>query len=93
MDRVLASAARDSSSRRGVLTDLLRKNCLYLMLRALAQSSRFYSAEYLKRMESFSPLRFRYLEEQGRTAESRYATLVGTLLARRNVSSIFDLLD
>ena len=93
MDRVLASAARDSSSRRGVLTDLLRKNCLYLMLRALAQSSRFYSAEYLKRMESFSPLRFRYLEEQGRAAESRYATLVGTLLARRNVSSIFDLLD
>jgi len=93
MDRVLASAARDSSSRRGVLTDLLRKNCLYLMLRALAQSSRFYSAEYLKRMESFSPLRFRYLEEQGRAAESRYATLVGPLLARRNVSSIFDLLD
>jgi len=44
-------------------------------------------------MESFSPLRFRYLEEQGRAAESRYATLVGTLLARRNVSSIFDLLD
>lgn len=93
MDRVLASAARDSSSRRGVLTDLLRKNCLYLMLRAMAQSSRFYSAGYLKRMESFSPLRFGYLEEQGKAAESRYAALVGTLLGRRNVSSIFDLLD
>jgi hypothetical protein len=52
-----------------------------------------YPVEYLKRMESFSPLRFGYLEEQSKAAESRYATSVGTLLAGRNVGSIFDLLD
>jgi hypothetical protein len=93
MERILASAATDASARCGVLTDLLRRNCLYLMLRAMAQNRRFYSAEYLRHMEPFSPLRFGYLEEQCRTAEGRYAKISGTLLARRDVGSIFDLLD
>jgi hypothetical protein len=93
MERVLAPSVRGLSSRRGVLTDLLRKNCLYLMLRGLAQSRRFYTAEYLKHMESFSPLRFGYLDEQSQALEGRYTTIMGTLLAKRNISSIFDLLD
>ena len=93
MRRVLASATRNSSSRCGVLTDLIRRNCLYLMLRAIAQNRQFYTAEYLKQMEPCSPLRFGYLEEQCRTVESKYATVTGTLLAKRNIGSIFDLLD
>jgi hypothetical protein len=93
MERVLVSSALGSSCYRGVLTDLLRRNCLYLMLRAIAQSHRFYTARYLKHMESFSPLRFGYLEERCGSVESSYKAITATLLAKKNVGSIFDLLD
>lgn len=93
MERILLSAALDSSSRRGVLTGLLRRNCLYLMLRAIAQNRRFFTIGYLEHMESFSPLRFEYLEEQCAGIESRYEAMTAALLVKKNVRSIFDLLD
>jgi hypothetical protein len=93
LGRVLAPTATYASPRCGVLVNLLRRNCLYLMLRAIAQNRRFYTAEYLRHMEPFSPLRFDYLEEQGRTVESRYGKISGILLARRNITSVFDLMD
>ncbi len=93
MESALAFDASDSSSHRGVLAALLRRNCLYLMLRAIAQSRRFFTTGYLKHMESFSPLRFGYLEEQRGRVEGRYATITSALLVNKNLVSIFDLLD
>ena len=44
--------------------ELLRKNSRSLLIRAAAQSDDLYTEEYLAELETYSPLRFRFLKER-----------------------------
>lgn len=74
------------------LRDLIRRNSVMLMLRAVAENAELYSGDYLQRMEQYSPLSFAFLHERRREIEARFARIWPVLARKRNLVSIFDLL-
>ena len=85
---------RSFQSRRGEeLKDIIRRNSRMLLLRAVAQNADFYSGDYLCRLDRSSPLRLSWLRDTRDTAESKFRKIWPALARRRNLHSIFDLLD
>lgn len=57
---------KDSSFTSGKMKDMLeiiKYNCILLILAAVANNGRYYSREYLKKIERYSPLSFGYLKK------------------------------
>jgi hypothetical protein len=92
LNRVLDSKSCFTSSRGLELKDLIRRNSRMLLLRALADSANYYSCDYLRHMERFSPLSFSYLRDRRQTVERRFAKIWPQVARRRKLSSVFDLL-
>ncbi len=93
MDRVLQSARCFSAPRGDLFRELIRRNCAFLLLRALAENQEFYSDGYINTMEAYSPLRFAYLRERSRTVQQRYVRVKKALAERKKLDSIFDVLN
>ena len=74
------------------LRDLIRRNSITLMLRAIAENAELYSGDYLQHMEQYSPLSFAFLNERRREIEAKFARIWPVLARKRNLTSIFDLL-
>ncbi|MBZ5496810.1 MAG: hypothetical protein LAP85_10435 [Acidobacteriia bacterium] len=74
------------------LRDLIRRNSTILLLRAMAESAGYYSADYVHHMERFSPLSFAFLRDRRVAIEKRFARIWPPLARRRKLRSIFDLL-
>jgi hypothetical protein len=74
------------------LRDLIRRNNINLMLRAIAENADLYSGDYLQHMEQYSPLSFAFLNERRRQIEAKFARIWPVLARKRNLVSIFDLL-
>ncbi len=74
------------------LSELLRRNCTMLILRAVAECPDSYSGSYLRHMERFSPLGFDFLRNRRKTVEQEFSKAWGALARRRHLESIFDLL-
>jgi len=92
LNRVLDSKSCFTSSRSLELKDLIRRNSRMLLLRAIADSANYYSCDYLRHMERFSPLSFSYLRDRRQTVERRFAKVWPQVARRRKLSSVFDLL-
>lgn len=63
---ILKILDRDSLFNPGKAKDMLeviRYNCILLVLAAAAKNSRYYSREYLKQLESYSPVSFGYIRK------------------------------
>ncbi len=69
-------------SRQALLRDLLRRNSLNLVLQSVAQSPRFYSRPYLRRMEAYSPLGFAFITQCAASLPNRFRG-IGRGLGRR----------
>lgn len=93
MESVLDSTARFACPRGRELRELLRRNCTMLMLRAMAECSGSYSADYLRHMERFSPLGFAFLKDRRNAVEQKFSKIWPALARRRQLLSIFDLLS
>jgi hypothetical protein len=74
------------------LRDLIRRNSITLMLRAMAENAELYSVDYLQRMEQYSPLSFAFLNECRREIEAKFTRIWPVLARKRKLVSIFDLL-
>ncbi len=92
LDSVLRPGPPFSSARGKELKDLIRRNSMMLMLRAMAQHADYYDSGYLARMERFSPLRFSYLREFQLTVQQRFSRVWPAVSRRRNLRTVFDLL-
>jgi hypothetical protein len=74
------------------LRELILRNSVMLLIRAVAETSDMFPAAYLRHMERFSPMRFGYVRAQRRTVEKKFARIWPTVSKQRNLRSIFDLL-
>lgn len=74
------------------LRDLIRRNSITLLLRAMAENAELYSGDYLQQMELYSPLSFVFLNERRREIEAKFTRIWPVLARKRNLASIFDLL-
>lgn len=92
MARVLESTAYFSDPRTGILTELIEKNCVFLILQAVAQNHEFFSADYVRKLEACSPFRFSYLRKRRGTVGKKYTKIKKTLQREKNLHSVFDVL-
>lgn len=63
---ILKILDKESSNFTGKAKDMLeiiRYNCILLVLAAVAKNSRYYSREYLKKLEAYSPVSFGYIKK------------------------------
>jgi len=74
------------------LKDLIRRNSIMLMLRAVAENADLFSSDYLLHMERFSALSFSFLRDRRGEIEERFARTWSLVARRRNLHSIFELL-
>ncbi len=92
MHRVLNSTDCFTGPRGLELKDLIRRNSVMLMLRAIAECTDLFSPEYADQMERLSPLSFGFLRERGREVKTRFEKIWPSLRRRRKLQSIFDLM-
>jgi hypothetical protein len=58
-----------------VLKDLIKKNCIQLILFAIAKNKKLYSRAYFKRMEQHFPYRTRYMNNQFKSLKRKYSKI------------------
>jgi hypothetical protein len=92
MHRILNSADSFTSPRRAELIDLIRRNSIMLMLRAMAECEDLFSREYLAHMERMSPLSFSFLRNRSREIRRRFEKAWFKLAKQRKLHSVFDLM-
>lgn len=93
LDLILDASGTFQSPRGAELKDLMQRNSRMLLLRAVAQNADFYNSDYLSHMEGSSPLRLSWLRDMTNEAEGKFRRLWPSLARRRNLHSVFDLLD
>ena len=74
------------------LRELILRNSVMLMMRAIADSVELYPRVFLRHVERFSPMRFSFLRAQRRMVEKKFARIWPAVSKQRNLRSIFDLL-
>ncbi len=89
---VLRSAGRLPAPARPVLEDLIRRNCGFLFLQAVAQNQDLFDRNYLNKLETFCPWRFEYLRSLRAVIAGKHDALKRTVLARGNLPSLYRLL-
>jgi hypothetical protein len=92
MHRVLEGTDCFSDAHGLELKDLIRRNSIMLMLRAVAENADLFSSDYLLHMERISALSFSFLRDRRGEIEERFARTWSLVARRRNLHSIFDLL-
>jgi hypothetical protein len=92
MHKFLNSANCLTIPRGLALIDLIRRNSIMLMLRAMAECDGLYSREYLAHMERLSPLSFAFLRDRSKEIRKRFEKIWPMLASRRKLQSVFDLL-
>jgi len=90
IERVLESAERFSDPRFDILKGLIKRNCTFLMLRAIAEHHEWYSAGYVQEMETYSPLRFAFLRQRSKTVKKKFEKVKQTLTRKKHLDSVFD---
>jgi hypothetical protein len=92
MHKFLNSANCFTSPRGLELTDLIRRNSILLMLRAMAECEDLFSREYLAHMERLSPLSFAFLRDRSKEIRKRFEKIWSRLASQRKLKSVFDLM-
>ncbi len=92
MHRVFDSMDRFEFAKGPEFKDLIRHNSAMLMMRSMAESTDFYSSEFLNTMERLSPVRFCFMKECRKDIESRLKNSWPALARRRKLRSLFDLM-
>ncbi len=92
LNRILDSGGcfRDAHSLE--LRDLIRRNSRMLLLGAMSENANYYSCDYLRQMERYSPLRFSYLRDHRQTVERSFAKIWPQVARQHKLGSVFDLL-
>ncbi len=92
MHRVLAHSKRFASPDFDDRKDLILRNCTFLLVGAVADNSELFTPHYLEQLESRWPLDFASMERLKRLASRRLKKAGKSLLRRRKVESVFQLL-
>jgi hypothetical protein len=90
--KVLWSFSRFTSAPSGSLKSLIQNNLRLLLLQAVARNQAFYTADYVRRLEASSPVRFGYLARQEKTLAGRYAQVSASIRQSRKIDSLFEML-
>jgi hypothetical protein len=92
MHKFLNSANCFTSPQGLELTDLIRRNSIMLMLRAMAECEDLFSREYRAHMERLSPLSFAFLRDRSKEFRKRFEKIWSKLASQRKLKSVFDLM-
>lgn len=74
------------------LRDVIWRNCLLLVLTAVAQQHELFSRQLVNQLEAFSPLSFRAIRELDATVRQRYTHLGRKLVNAKKAPSVWNLL-
>jgi hypothetical protein len=75
------------------LKTLIQDNFRLLLTQTVARNSTYYTPQFVRRLESSSPVRFCYLASQEKTLAERYSRLAATFRQSRRIESLMGLLD
>ena len=93
MDRVLeAGAVRFDGARCRSLWTAIRRNCVHLLLQAVAHNRGLFTAKLVRELEPHSPFPFASLNKLKRRAERRHAAITKTWAKRGVRLSVWDAL-
>lgn len=93
IDKCLRSDSRFSGHEFRDRRDLIRRNCMALLVGAVAEQSELFSRDFRCRLESDWPLSLRSLRHLRRSAERRFRAAGETLSSRHKGVSWLDLLS
>ncbi len=91
--RVLDGSPRFAARRHETPKDLIRRNCLFLLVGAVAENRHLFSRPFLRALDAAWPLRLAALPRLRRRAEKRYRRTARRLRDRRGVDSLLELLE
>lgn len=91
MHRILATAPRFAGRRFADRKDLIRRNCSFLLVGAVAENEELFSRPFLRRLESRWPYRFSALRRLRKAAMKRFGKLRPVLLRRSADGELADL--
>jgi hypothetical protein len=91
--RVLHESPRFVSPRYDDLKDLIRRNCTFLLLGAIAEHSDLFTPRFLGELETRCAFNFSSMRTLRRSAQKRYSKTADSLRRQRRASSLFDLLE
>jgi hypothetical protein len=92
VERVLTSSARFGSEPLEDLKDIIRRNCNFLLLQAIAHNHEFYGKKFKQNMEQFSPASFGYLRRSRKSLEKRYVKIKRKFGEKSNLQSLIEVL-
>lgn len=84
MMAVLDSAPRLNESRHAVLKDMIRRNCVHLMIAAVGAQKPHFTSSFAAAMERYSALGFAASKRLRRTTEKRFSKVRRALTWRQN---------
>ncbi len=92
MHQVLAHSKRFVSPDYDDRKDLILRNCTFLLVGAVAENSELFTPHYVKQLEARWPLDFKSMKRLRRLASRRLKKAGKSLLRRKRVESVFQLL-
>ncbi len=92
LEAVLKRSRRFSEHRFDVLKDVVRRNCGQLIVQAAAHRPQFFSSGFLRRLETYSPVRFAYARKKRSEILRRYGKLNRRLKSETRLGSLFEAL-
>jgi hypothetical protein len=92
MQTVLQGISCFASPEALVMHELIRRNCALLMLQAIARHQQLFSSEFLRQVESYSPMSFPYLRLFPEMVRERYDTAKREFTRRQRNTSIYSVL-
>lgn len=92
MQNVLSRSPRFACSQGALIKELIERNCELLMLQAIAQHPELYTAEFLRRVEEFSPWPFSYLQTARRRLQQSFHRAQHAFAAAHPDASVYDVL-
>ena len=90
--RVIDESPRFAEPRCADQRDLIRRNCTFLLVGAVAENAEFFTRPFIGALEERWAFEFSAMRRLRHRAAKRYGALLKSLRRRRNVTSLFDLL-
>jgi hypothetical protein len=92
MNRVVASSSRFAPPQFDDRKDLILRNCTFLLVGAVSEHHDLFTRPYLQEIEARWPLDFASMRKLDRLARKKYTETTRTLLRKKKVKSLFELL-
>jgi len=92
VERALSSSPRFTSDQFAALKDLVKRNCIFLLLQAIAHNPEFYGKNFQQTMERYSPVRFGYLRRNRKSLNKRYKRIRRNFKEQKNLQSVIEIL-